>query len=576
MPLYGSRSRSLPANLLPGPRRQSTLTSIVLRKKNEIDIVLDGGAEFVHSYSTYDEIKGHVELKFEKDVQIDELIITFEGQSATYVEKIATTAPTTGRTTGKHTFLKLLQPVDSDQLPECNLMQAGATYHVTFTFVVPDRLLPYICSHAVEDEHVRSQHTQVPPSLGDPSTSGDGHMLMDDFAPAMARITYSIRARATTRLANGKVTDLADKIERIRIVPQKHEEPPKEIREETDYILRKEKGVRKGLFKIGKIGRITAETTQPRSLRLPHPQKRIPDSAPVTTMTTVNLRFDPATVDDQPPQLGSISTKLRINTFFGAAPYKILPEVNRCDNWSNLHGLYPESIDLSSRNLSTVTWTSHTPGASFSASSTSDLSRRPSTFSTNSTGSIPEPSTTYQPDLPFYTATILVPASLPNPYTAKSPKIFIPSFHSCIVSRSYTLDLTLSYHTPGTTVSSPHITLKAPLQITSDGGTPPIPDPESDEAIVAEIERQFGLYEVRQLQDALAQESPSYERYEDSAPLLSVEQRRQTVAAPFLSAGHGHHGGAGPAAPPEYNADGGFARRVGGPRTTSVSPFVFA
>ena len=571
VPAYGSRARSLPSNILPGPRRASTLTSIVLRKKNELDIVLDGEAEFVHSYSTYDEIKGHVEIKFEKDVQIDELVITFEGQSSTYVEKIATTAPTTGRTTGKHTFLKLLQPVDSDQLPQCNLMQAGVTYTVPFTFNVPDRLLPYVCSHKVEHEEVRKEHTQIPPSLGDPSISGDGHMLMDDFAPAMARITYAIRARATTRLANGKIIDIADRVERIRIVPQKEEAPPKEIGDGAEQVLRKEKPVKKGLFKIGKVGRITAETAQPKSLRLPHPQKRITESEPVTTMATINLRFDPATQDDQPPQLDNIRTKIRIFTFFGAAPYKLIPEVYRCDNWSNLHGLYPESVDLSSRNLSTVTWTKHSPGSlSTTSSNDEDFSRRPSTFSTASSASVPEPTQLWNPDFPFYTAAVLVPVSLPNPYTSKSPKIFVPSFNSCIVSRSYTLELALSYKAPGTNVSSPHITLKSPIQISAEGGMPPVADPESDEALISEIERQFGLYEARQLQDALALDTPQYQE-DDNAPLLPPG-RRQTMAAP-MSAGRDQGG-----APPEYHAtSGGVDRRlVGGPRTQSVSQVLFA
>jgi hypothetical protein len=542
------------------------LASIVLRKKNEIDIVLDGEADFVHSYSTFDEIKGRVDLKFEKDVQIDELMITFEGHSATYVEKIATTAPTTGRTTGKHTFLKLLQPVDSDQLPECNLMQANVTYSVPFTFTVPDRLLPYICSHKVENEDNRIEHTQLPPSLGDPATSGDGHILMDDFAPAMARITYAIRARATTRLATGKIIDLAERIERVRIVPQKQEEPPREPAEGSDYALRKEKPVKKGLFKLGKVGRISAETVQPKSLRLPHPQKRISDSEPVSTVATVNLRFDPATLDDQPPQLGSINTKLRIYTFFGAAPYRVLPEVFRCDNWSNLHGLYPESIDLSSRNLSTVTWTKHQPGTLSTTSSRedSDISRRPSTFSTGSSATIPDSTEVYNPDFPFYTANVVVPISLPNPYTSKNPKVFVPSFHSCIISRTYTLELMINYRSPSANVTSPHITLKSPLQISAEGSRPRVVDPESDEALVAEIERQFGIYEARQIQDALALEVPSYE--DDSAPLLSSE-RRQTFAAPSMVAG---------GAPPEYHADGGIQRRVGGPRTQSVSVLLFA
>ncbi|KAI9870379.1 MAG: hypothetical protein M1823_008759, partial [Watsoniomyces obsoletus] len=107
--------------------------------------------------------------------------------------------------------------------------------------------------------------------------------------------------------------------------------------------------------------------------------------------------------------------------------------------------------------------------------------------------------------------------------------------------------------------------------ISSEGGTPPVPDPESDEALVAEIERQFGLYEARQLQDAFALESPEY-REDDNVPLLPAPGRRQTVAFAPMRIGSG---GAG-AAPPEYNADSVGRRGVGSPRTQSVSLTLFA
>ena len=560
-PAY-SRTRSLPVNLLPSSRRQSTLASIILRKKNEIDIILDGEAEYVHSYSTFDEIKGLVEIKFEADIELEELQITFEGQTLTYVEKIASTAPTTGRTTGRHTFLKLFQPVDTDKLPSDGLLRGGTTYSIPFTFVVPDRLLPYVCSHKVQDDSVRKDHIQLPPTLGDAATSGDGHILMDDLAPAMSRISYGIRARATTRLANGRLVELAEKMERIRVVPGRAEEPPKVIDEEqADYVMRKEKSVRKGLFKIGKIGRLTAETTQPNSLRLPHPSKRT--SEPVTTMTTINLRFDPLTLATQPPQLGSLVSKLRAYTFFGAAPYRMIPEVHKNDNWSNLHGIYPESVELSSRNLSTVSWTAHDPNSDplSPATTNSSTSRRPSTFSITSATFL-SPSKTHDPTLPFYTASILVPISLPSHTTKGSsrPKTFVPSFHSCIVSRLYTLELHLSYHTPGSNVSSPSVTLKTPIQISSEGGTPPDGMVEDEEGIVAEIERQFGVYEREQLGESEFEvQSPVYEE-EERTPV----SRRGTVA---YTGGGGGDGGA----PPEYNARGAYRVGGGGPRTMSVS-----
>ena len=584
VPSYSSRTRSLPANILQQGRRQSTLANIVLRKKNEVDVVLEGSADYVHSYSTYDEISGNVELRLEKDTPIDDLVITFEGQTATYVEKIATTAPTTGRTTGKHTFLKLLQPLEGDDLPADRILRGGETYKVPFLFNVPDRLLPYVCSHKVDNGEVRKHHTQLPPSLGDPSTSGDGNTLMDDLAPSMSKISYGIRARVTQRLAaSNKVVEIAEKIERIRLVPQRDEEPPVAMSDEADFCLRKEKSVKKGLFKIGKVGRITAETVQPKSFRLSHPSKKV--NQPITTITTINLRFDPLSPEDMPPSLGNLATKMRIYTFFGAAPYKILPEIFRCDNWSSLHGVYPESLELSSRNLSTVSWTKHDPSSrSSSTSSAEDLSRRPSAYSTlSAASSIPEPSSAYTSNSPFYTAQVLVPVSLPDPHTSKNPKVFVPSFHSCIVSRTYTLEFNLAYHASTSNVGNAHIVLKTPVQISQEGGTPPAVVDESDEQIVAEIERQFGLYEQQQLEHELGLESPAYEV--EDRPLID---RRGTVAGPIgimPRAGLGsipeqRRASQSNAPPPEYQSLGVNRRRtaenvrevqVGPARTQSVS-----
>jgi len=57
----------------------------------------------------------------------------------------------------------------------------------------------------------------------------------------------------------------------------------------------------------------------------------------------------------------------------------------------------------------------------------------------------------------FYTATLLVPITLPE------DKNFVPTFHSCLISRVYTLYLHLSVHGPG--VGDPSMTVKVPIQI---------------------------------------------------------------------------------------------------------------
>jgi len=574
--------------VVPAGRRGSAIaTAIGLRKRSEIDVVLDGEPDYIHSYSTFDEINGHIDIRFEKDTLFHDLSVTFEGVSNTYVEKVASTAPTTGRTTGRHTFLKVQQPINPDLLPEDGIFEGGVTYTLPFNFVVPDRLLPFICTHKVDHEEMRKEHTQLPPSLGDPSVSGEGRVLMDDLAPDMSKIIYSIRARVTRWNAVGRLLELADKSQRIRVIPAREEAPPLNIDElESDHVMRKEKNVKKGFFKIGKTGRLVAETNQPKSLHLPHPSKRTGET--IATMATVNLRFDPATPEEVPPLLDSIVSKLKVYTFFGAAPYKAIPELRKCDNWSSLHGVYPETISLASRCLSTVSWERHDGTSRQNSSSSSALSRRPSAYSTSSTSSILEPSSSYQAGSPFYTATILVPVALQNASSSNRPKVLVPTFHSCIVSRTYSLELNLSYRTPGASIAASHVVLNSPVQISAEGGTPPAGELESDQAILAEIEEQFGMYEARQLremdlQQDLGLETPGYEEVVTSMTTPLLGTRHMSLDMPVPPSGRSQLLSTQPppatqVAPPDYHVGSGFNTsnprdRPGAPRTTSVSPF---
>lgn len=73
------------------------------------------------------------------------------------------------------------------------------------------------------------------------------------------------------------------------------------------------------------------------------------------------------------------------------------------------------------------------------------------------------------------------------------------------------LDLTISYNTPGTPVSTQHITIKVPNQVSFEGREPPAS--VTVDVDTAEFESQSGLYPDTEL----ALESPSSEK---AAPLL--------------------------------------------------------
>ena len=392
--------------------------------------------------------------------------ITLEGTTRTYVEKMATTSPTAGRTEAFHSFLRMVQPMEN-ALPDPPILQEGRPYEFPYTFKIPERMLPQSCTHQVNNDTVREAHLNLPPSLGDPMVATEGgKALLDDMAPDMGVVSYALRVRITKgRNSSGRHIILAEESRKIRVIPAFPEWPPLDVLggQHDDYRLRKEKDIKKGMFK-GRLGRLTMESTQPKSLRLP--SVRCKDSRSTTTMATVNLRFDPTSETPGPPRLNQLNTKIKVSTFFSSTPMREIPTKSNEYYYSNVKGSINESLSLSSRCLASVEWERH--------ESSSDPIQRDSAFSSLSgpVTSIPRPSESYF-GKSFYTATILVPVTLP-----KGSKVFVPTFYSCLVARRYALDLYLSVNMPG---FQPTLHLKLPIQVSAEGSDaqPAISDEEA-------------------------------------------------------------------------------------------------
>lgn len=352
--------------------------------------------------------------------------------------------------------------------------------------------------------------------------ASDGVSLLDDLAPDMSKISYKIRVKMSRIKENGKVDVIVDKAIRVRVVPAVEEQPPLRVGEESDYELRKEKDIKKGMFKLGKIGRLTAEANQPTSLRLYAPNSKA--VKPVTAMATVNLRFDPNDEADLPPKLGSLYSKLRVMTFFGAHPFRDFPTKSNITAWDTAKGLFADTLPLSQRCISEVTWQKHTEST--------DLGRRDSAVS-NSSAFAPEPSQAYS-GRTFYTAVILVPIHLPK------GKAFPPTFNSCLVSRHYGLDLQVTYHTPGATVSVPSITLKIPLQISSEGN--PDARPSISHAEAEAIAAREATQEMMRTYEHRPMSVPSPEYTENAHSMIPRTEHHRDMAPPgyssFLGARH--------------------------------------
>lgn len=384
------------------------------------------------------------------------------GVTNTYVDKMSSSTTMSGRTKAVHRFLKLEQPFLEAELPRPRILEAGKEYKFPFTFVVPEQLLPLACVHKIAHPIIRDSHLQLPPSFGDPILSGYGPTLLDDMAPDMAKITYAVKVKLL-KDDGGETSTIAETSKKLRIKPAYEEQPPIDIDgTHEDYCHRQEKTIRKGVLK-GKLGRLVIEASQPKSFCLPAVPVGEAISA-VSTMAKVVLRFDPASESCPPPRLGSLSSKLKVCTYFATTPRQALPSRTQM-NFDMTQGYISDMVQLSSMCVASVDWKKHEAWES-------PESRRASTLSTMSTmsrmtigsntlspGVIPDASSSYKENS-FYTASILVPSSLPT------TKHLVPTFHSCLVTRQYALHLNLSTH--GQPLG-PSVNLKLPIQISSEG-----------------------------------------------------------------------------------------------------------
>jgi len=417
-----------------------------------LDIVLDNHAED-KVYTTYDSITGNVNITASQDSPFDDIRITLEGSTKTYVENFAPHS-SKNKTLAYHNFLRLNMPIRESSYPVPRIAEAGRTYKFPFNFAIPEKLLPRACSHHCSTEYVHEAHLQLPPSLGDREVS-----VYDDLAPDMSKITYMIHVKVIkNKDRDGSNVVLVAGMKKLRVFPAVSEAPPMTIGDGYDeYVLSKAKMLRKGVFS-GKLGRITASVAQPSAIMLPLATVDSLVPIPATTMATINLRFDPQTEVCKPPRLGGLRTKIRASTFYSVRPACVFPTVKGAivDFTS---GVYEFNATVSSRCVEAVVWEKQISPAG--------APRRYSDSSDTSTDDSDNTTTTDHRNInTYYTATILVPINLP------SCKRFVPTFHSCIVSRAYTLDMSLTIHTPGTVVPASSVSLHVPVQIAAMGNLP--------------------------------------------------------------------------------------------------------
>lgn len=438
------------------------MAALLDRPRVKIDIQLDGCPN--SAFSTLDTIRGEVLLSADADTHFDQVAISFTGTSRALIELSGVTAPTVGTSSAFHTFLRLVQPVESAAYPEPRVLEAGKSYSFPFTFVIPEQLLPYACNHDVLHHQTKADHVRLPPSLGDSP-------LLDDLAPEMVQIQYGVRVKVSKRGPDRKSVTLLERGRRVRVVPASEELAPLNVLDDSqEYRMRKEKDVKKGALR-GKLGRMVVKAAQPKPFRLRQDQDKDQEHDPATT-ATVNLRFDPVDESQLPPRLGTLSSKLKANTWYATEPWADAPARSASLAWSHDRGVYVQTVSLATRCVASAQWTKHSGNSPApSPSSSAACSRRGSVQSNCSDASnlsssshyTPHPASASYAGKTYYTTSIIVPVTLPK------TKSFVPTFHSCLSARTYALDFCLSYHTPNTSLTAPNVSIRVPVQVMGPG-----------------------------------------------------------------------------------------------------------
>lgn len=435
-------------------------------------------------YTSSSPIVGDVTITTKRDVRFDSIEIILLGNTRTKTQGVNSPVEIA------HTFLKLVMPIPSSTYPVPRVLENGKTLTIPFNFVIPNQLTIGACNHNVQTDQVRDQHVLLPPSMGK-------EWEIDDMAPTMASVEYNIKARVLHQPnLGGERIRIMEARKSIHVLPASPEEPPLNITENDRlYCMYKKKSLRK--FLSSKIGTLTAEAIQPRAAILQSNGRTMTS----TPMAQIRLKYEPTSSQQllPPPSITSISGKVTAHTFFNAGTTPTFPNLGNwtADYSTDKRGVYSTSVPLPK--LSVVhptTWQQHPCSlerrdsgyASDRSSSASETETRQLIPPLLSSSSSPPPTTSSMPSSRssfsstkkakpssssssiYLTSTLSI--RLPLPLDRRT---FIPTFHSCIASRVYTLTLSVTAAVAGSTSASTTFSLTLPLQVAVEW------DPEQQE-----------------------------------------------------------------------------------------------
>ncbi|RDW67454.1 uncharacterized protein DSM5745_09320 [Aspergillus mulundensis] len=379
-------------------------------------------------YTTGDTVRGAIKISGSSAVSFDKLDIKLEGVSMVLAARDGLLI----LRGASQKFLQLHHPFEPSA--DSTHVMPDHPYNIRFEFAIPPCLLPDVCVQEKKNPSVERSHTLLPPSL---------HNELGKRSSEACCITYHICVDILRRRQDGLLESLGRAKKRITITPDSNENPPMLLEPNIphpQYRICQEKTVKAGAARRD-IGRLVVAASQPTPICLGTPAR-----GSLGSKTTVYLRFDPLG-DNPPPALHCVSTKLRVATYYSVSHFDeypdMLPESKR--KASNI-GLNRKTVALQELCISSVQWTRHTTGLDDNLPDTSTVHSSPES-----------PASLRQET--YYSAAVVVPLTLPD----RTP--FIPTFHSCLISRVYAVQIDASYRARDRSVRKSTVSLRIPIQL---------------------------------------------------------------------------------------------------------------
>lgn len=400
----------------------------------QVTISIDGSCHNAPQlYTTGSVITGQATVHSEIDAYCEEAEILLLGLAGTRLE-LTRHKPTRALSP----FLKMYMMAECDGgsleliSPFPGPIAAGQTVSIPFSFLVPQYLLEDSCRHPCASHAVWERHAHLPPTLD--GANEDEHEFL-----ARGRIQYYVEMRLLyhEHSNNNNNDDEAaacfspevntSKViagrQMVTILPALPELPPLLLdhMKSEPFLQSNSIMARKNIFQ--RTGRLKASSTQPPAMML-DPWNR---SSPCSVLH-LELDFFPSDASSQPPTNLVVSGIALGTTYLCAEPSELLPELWCKNGGMGGDGNGPTTVQYSSAqqlfNLETVLPAWH---------------RIQGLEEGN-----------------YYKAELEMPLSLP----ARQQKPIIPTFYSCLISQTYTLETSISLG-----LATPSLTLTLPLQI---------------------------------------------------------------------------------------------------------------